>query len=129
MIPVGIQKDEGGFTLVEILTALVLLALVILPALSTTGSSLQVAARRTEVRQEAALLLRSVIADGRESKQGLVIDTLLSTGNRYRILNKPVVTAGDSLWILTVLMQQGAQWDTVLCSQTVTERALRVLSH
>ena len=122
-------NTESGFTLVEVLVALVLITAVILPTLYATQRSLGKAANRLEYKQEAELLMRNIIAEPELLIGRQVIDTLTTCGSRMRITITPTCAGYDSLLFLTILVHQGSTWDTMLCVTKADAREMSMLSH
>ena len=107
------MRDGEGFTLVELLTAIILLTLVLLPALSAIRTSFHKSERRLQEVLEAQLILRSALADMNMPRETTVMDTVSCSGFRYRLINQLIPAGSDTERHIAVMIQRGASWDTL----------------
>lgn len=129
MTPPGVRSDSRGFTLVELLTALALLSLLLLPALGRISITLFKGERHLNEMQTAQLLLRSELnlhCGGDETQQ---LDTLMADGSRFLVTNRFYVLDSDTIRSLVVMTMRGSRWDTLLTVSRAAEYGTKVLSH
>lgn len=111
--PGGLGNQEG-FTLVEILTAWVLLVLVIGPALYRAGSGAESMHRRLQDRPAALELLEQALDRQVDSaRPESSIDTVLADGRRFRISCSPQTHGALPSLQYTVARRLPARWDTL----------------
>lgn len=122
-------RTSVGFTLVEVLIALLLIALVIVPAMSTIANLLENTVKR-DVKAQALDLARSTIEALKDlgadtfSKGTSVTTVTSSDGNRSfdieRVMRIYDEDSGSRLWEVTVSVYEHPMSDnaTPLCSLT-----------
>ncbi|HEX6367992.1 MAG TPA: prepilin-type N-terminal cleavage/methylation domain-containing protein [Longimicrobium sp.] len=125
------RPDRGGFTLIEVLIAMVILAvgLLALEAMAIGASrSIAAANRMTEYTLIASQQLETVLEQARSNQNPASSDALLANGTLVEtdVLSNPQGAAG-TLWTVqvTVTPPAGTVGKLPLTPTTVTGRVLR----
>ena len=117
-------RRDTGFTLIELIVAMTLMAAIILPVVGRLTASSAKSHRGLSQQLTAESLLRTTLADPASFGQSSTrLDTTLSNGEHYQIIHESVELDSEQAHRFIVLVRALAGWDT--CT-TVVKRHIEV---